>query len=269
MGKQSKLTNSEQLRRFREEQRKIEMEKRKKQNRLILIIAAACLLVAAITVTVVLVLNMTQNTPESNYTPPSDTPTNAETAVKMNDLDFSEVNISAMQETEEVTKYVKLTVQYTDENGFDREGDILIRLFDEVAPKTVENFQKLVKEGAYTNSTFHRIMKNFMIQGGIAAGATSITGEFTSNGFQNNLLHKRGVVSMARSAKADSATSQFFIMHGDRDTLDGNYASFGYVVSGMDVVDAIANTEVQVNGDGEMADPVNDVTILSAVFMKY
>lgn len=127
------------------------------------------------------------------------------------------------------------------------EGDILIRLNKKAAPKTAENFQKLVSEGFYDGLTFHRVIRGFMIQGGCPKGTGTggpgytIEGEFAANGFENPLGHKRGVISMARSMDPNSAGSQFFIMHADSPHLDGQYAAFGKVVSGMEVVDAVAN----------------------------
>ena len=126
------------------------------------------------------------------------------------------------------------------------EGDIKIKLNKKAAPKTAENFEKLVNEGFYDGLTFHRVIKGFMIQGGCPNGTGTggpgytIEGEFASNGHENPLAHKRGVISMARSMDPNSAGSQFFIMHADAPHLDGQYAAFGKVVEGMDVVDAIA-----------------------------
>lgn len=124
-----------------------------------------------------------------------------------------------------------------------------IELDRENAPITCENFEKLVKKGFYDGLTFHRVIKNFMIQGGCPIGNgtggadENILGEFSSNGVKNNLKHERGVISMARSADKNSASSQFFIMHKDSPHLDGDYAAFGKVISGMDVVDEIAATK--------------------------
>ncbi len=129
------------------------------------------------------------------------------------------------------------------------EGDIAIRLNKKAAPKTAENFEKLVSEGFYDGLTFHRVIRGFMIQGGCPKGTGTggpgytIEGEFAANGFENPLTHKRGVISMARSMEPDSAGSQFFIMHADSPHLDGQYAAFGKVVSGMEVVDVIANSK--------------------------
>lgn len=127
---------------------------------------------------------------------------------------------------------------------------IKIELYPEHAPITVANFEKLVKEGFYDGLIFHRVISGFMIQGGCPEGTgmggpkERIKGEFLANGVPNNLKHTRGVISMARSSMPDSAGSQFFIMHKDAPHLDGQYAAFGKVIEGMDVVDEIAETEV-------------------------
>ena len=123
---------------------------------------------------------------------------------------------------------------------------IEIELLPENAPNTVQNFKSLVAKGFYDGLIFHRVISGFMIQGGCPQGTGtggpgySIKGEFKRNGFDNTLKHKRGVLSMARSGDPDSAGSQFFIMHADSPHLDGQYAAFGRVVSGMDAVDEIA-----------------------------
>jgi len=129
-------------------------------------------------------------------------------------------------------------------------GTIKVELYPEIAPNTVNNFVYLVKKGFYDDLIFHRVIKGFMIQGGDPKGngtggpRYSIKGEFTANGFKNDLKHERGVISMARSANPNSAGSQFFIMHKDSPHLDGQYASFGKVIEGMDVVDDIASQYV-------------------------
>ena len=126
---------------------------------------------------------------------------------------------------------------------------IKIELYPEIAPNTVNNFISLVNQGFYNGLTFHRIIKGFMIQGGCPDGNGtggpdySIKGEFSGNGFKNDLKHTAGVISMARSMMPDSAGSQFFIMHKDAPHLDGQYAAFGKVIEGMDVVNKIAETE--------------------------
>ena len=135
-------------------------------------------------------------------------------------------------------------VVITMENG----KQIKLELYPEVAPITVANFEKLVKENFYNGLTFHRIIPGFMIQGGCPKGdgtggpGYGIKGEFAANGVKNDLKHTRGVISMARAQDPNSAGSQFFIMHRDAPHLDGQYAAFGKVVEGMDVVDEIANT---------------------------
>ncbi|MBO7335083.1 MAG: peptidylprolyl isomerase [Lachnospiraceae bacterium] len=132
-------------------------------------------------------------------------------------------------------------------------GIIKIELYPDVAPITVKNFVDLVSKGFYNGLIFHRVIKGFMIQGGDPEGTGmggpgyEIKGEFSQNGFENNLKHTEGVISMARSADPDSAGSQFFIMHKTSPHLDGAYAAFGKTIEGMDVVDRIAQTRVDWN----------------------
>ncbi|MFY9506059.1 MAG: peptidylprolyl isomerase [Caldicoprobacterales bacterium] len=128
-------------------------------------------------------------------------------------------------------------------------GQVKIELYPDIAPNTVNNFLSLVGKGFYDGLTFHRVILGFMVQGGdpkgigIGGPGYSIRGEFAQNGFENKLKHKRGVISMARSAHPDSAGSQFFIMVEDAPHLDGAYAAFGKVIEGMDHVDAVARAE--------------------------
>ncbi|MBQ8604094.1 MAG: peptidylprolyl isomerase [Oscillospiraceae bacterium] len=126
-------------------------------------------------------------------------------------------------------------------------GEVIkLELYPEIAPATVENFEKLVNAGFYNGLTFHRVIRGFMIQGGCPLGTGTggpgwtIKGEFAANGFKNDLKHEKGVISMARTAAPNSAGSQFFIMHEAAPHLDGQYAAFGKVVEGLDVVDRIA-----------------------------
>lgn len=122
-------------------------------------------------------------------------------------------------------------------------------LYPEIAPNTVNNFISLVEDGFYDGIIFHRVIKGFMIQGGDPEGTGvggpnySIKGEFTSNGFKNDLKHDKGVLSMARTMMPDSAGSQFFIMHAKSPHLDGEYAAFGKVTEGLEVIDEIANVD--------------------------
>lgn len=135
-------------------------------------------------------------------------------------------------------------------------GNIYLELDADIAPITVTNFIYLVNKNFYDGLTFHRIMNNFMIQGGDPAGngtggsATKIKGEFSSNGVENSISHERGVISMARSSDKNSASSQFFIVHKDSKFLDGDYAAFGHVTSGMEVVDKIAETAKPTDNNG-------------------
>ena len=135
-------------------------------------------------------------------------------------------------------------------------GTIEVELDGDTAPITVANFIKLVNEKFYDGLTFHRIMSGFMIQGGDPLGNgtggsdETIKGEFSSNGVENNISHKRGVISMARWSDPDSASSQFFIMHQDSTYLDGEYAAFGKVTKGMKVVDKICEDATPTDGNG-------------------
>lgn len=136
---------------------------------------------------------------------------------------------------------------------------IVAELYPNIAPNTVKNFVSLIEKGYYNGVGFHRVIPGFMIQGGCPNGngmggpGYSIKGEFTNNGFTNNLKHERGVLSMARTMVPNSAGSQFFIMHQTSPHLDREYASFGRVIEGMDVVDEIANTSVD-RGDRPKTD---------------
>ena len=151
-------------------------------------------------------------------------------------------------------------------------GVIKLDLYPDVAPKTVANFKKLTESGFYDGLTFHRIMEGFMIQGGDPKGNGTggsdeeIFGEFTANGFTNNLSHTRGVISMARnSVSMDSASSQFFIVQQDSTFLDGQYASFGKVTEGMEVVDQIAKDAKPIDNNGTIPSAqqpvINSITL--------
>ena len=156
-------------------------------------------------------------------------------------------------------------VRITMENG----KTIDLELDAQAAPITVENFLKLVQDGFYDGLTFHRIIDGFMIQGGDPNGdgtggsEETIPGEFSANGFDNPLSHTRGTISMARSQDYDSASSQFFIMQEDTPSLDGQYAAFGHVTSGMEVVDAIC--EDAVNGDANGVLPAEDQPVIESI----
>lgn len=145
-----------------------------------------------------------------------------------------------------------MTGKHNVEIDVENYGTIYLELDADVAPITVTNFIKLVNEGFYDGLTFHRIISGFMIQGGDPEGTGNggsnekIKGEFSANGYKNDISHVRGVISMARATSYNSASSQFFIVHKDSTFLDGKYAAFGHVTSGMEVVDKIAeDTKVE------------------------
>lgn len=167
-------------------------------------------------------------------------------------------------ETDKVTDRVKIQME--------DDSVILIVLSNSSTPITIANFKSLVKDKFYDGVNFHRVYKGFMIQGGDKQDTEekTIKGEFSSNGVNNTLSHVRGVISMARAEDPNSASTQFFIMHADNYTLDGNYASFGRVFAGMDAVDNIANTEVVANPymNGEVSKPVKPPVMKSIRFIE-
>ena len=182
--------------------------------------------------------------------------------------EINSMSVADFAETDKTTEYIKITVK-----DF---GETVIRLRSDIAPISVENFQKLVGEGFYDGLTFHRIIKGFVIQGGDPKGDgtggsdTTIKGEFQINGVQNDLSHVTGVISMARrSTPLDSATSQFFICNADVSrSLDGSYAAFGYVVAGLDVIMTVSDVEVKANASGnENSVPVTSVVIEKICFV--
>ncbi|MBQ9080929.1 MAG: peptidylprolyl isomerase [Clostridia bacterium] len=158
---------------------------------------------------------------------------------------------------------VKITVK-----GF---GEMIAELYPEKAPKTVENFLKLVGEGFYSGTIFHRVIRGFMIQGGGYTEmfedkeADAIKGEFAANGFlKNDIKHERGVLSMARTSDPDSASSQFFIMHQPSPHLDAQYAAFGKVIEGEDVIDKIASVKTG-NRGWYMQDVPRDAVVIESI----
>ena len=160
------------------------------------------------------------------------------------------------KETNKVTNYVKIETS---------QGIMLAELYPDIAPITVENYKNLVKEKYYDGLIFHRVIKNFMIQGGQNPNkkVASIKGEFSANGVENNLKHERGDLSMARTAIPNSASSQFFIVHKKTSSLDGNYAAFGKVIAGFSVIDKIATVKTDSNDK-----PLEDQTIISIRFVN-
>lgn len=152
-------------------------------------------------------------------------------------------------------------------------GNIKLELDRDTAPITVDNFVKLSKEGFYDNLTFHRIIDGFMIQGGdpnkngTGGSNKTIKGEFKNNGVNNKISHTRGVISMARSSDNNSASSQFFIMQKDNTYLDGEYAAFGKVTSGIEIVDKIVN-DVSKYGDGNGLIPDDKQPIIETISIE-
>lgn len=189
--------------------------------------------------------------------------------VNMNEIK-SEIDAKSVDDFEPadgMSEYVKITV-----TSF---GSIVVRLRPDIAPITVANFQKLVSEKFYNGLTFHRVYPRFMIQGGDPKGNGSgsssekIKGEFSVNGYDNQLLHIRGVISMARAKGYDSASCQFFLMHADSASLNGNYASFGYIVAGLSVVDDICGIDLLYSSsDRANTTPKSPVVISSISFVQ-
>lgn len=181
-----------------------------------------------------------------------------------NNASQSAPNTPDTQTSQDTNTYGEVTIEM--EGG----AVITIGLYPQYAPKTVENFVNLVNSGFYDGLTFHRVISGFMIQGGDPEGTgmggsdKNITGEFKANGFaQNTLSHTRGVISMARSKSFDSASSQFFIVHKDSTYLDGQYAAFGQVLSGIETVDKIAAVETDSNDK-----PVKNVVMKKVTLTK-
>lgn len=161
------------------------------------------------------------------------------------------------------------TSKKTDNVVINLENDkkIIVELYPDVAPISVKNFKKLVSEDFYNDIIFHRVVKDFVIQAGdgtsLGRTASTIKGEFAENGVENNLHHERGVLSMARTMVNDSASSQFFIMLETNSNLDGQYAAFGRVIAGMDVVDEIGSVVTDANDK-----PIKDIKIVSMEFIR-
>ena len=156
-------------------------------------------------------------------------------------------------------------VTITMENGGVMKGE----LYEDIAPETVANFEKLAKSGFYDGLTFHRIMDGFMIQGGDPNGDgtggsdENIKGEFSNNGVENDISHTRGTISMARATDPDSGSSQFFIVQSDSTFLDGDYAGFGHVTEGMDIVDKICKDSKPTDNNGTI--PADEQPVIETI----
>lgn len=218
---------------YYEAMRKREEAMAKKRKKTAALIIGGIIVLTAIIITSVLVVKKLNKDDENAN--------NNETYGAMSEIpnEINKYKVEEFSETSEESKYVIIKVK--------NYGDIVCELRGDIAPISVKNFKKLVSDKFYDGLTFHRIISGFMIQGGgykedgTLTKSDAIKGEFSANGVKNDLHHARGVLSMARTSVMDSASSQFFIMHEDADYLDGQYAAFGYVVAGLDVVDKIAS----------------------------
>lgn len=233
----------------------IQVDKKKlPADRILLIAALACVLVAALVLGIYFLTR--EKTPET--TEPSQTAVTLDMETVKAEIDSKQ--ISDFTESAEPTDYVKLTI-----TNF---GEIVVRLRPDIAPISAQNFKDLVARHYYDGTNFHRVFPGFMIQGGAGSEElTPIKGEFSANGVDNPLLHVRGVLSMARTTVKDSATSQFFLMHADYPSLNGNYAAFGYIVAGLETVDKVCEIELGDNEQGEHSVPLVDVILEKAVFV--
>ena len=257
MGKNQKMQKNEQLRELRAKQQQEALAKKKQEQRLILIISICtiALILIAVAISILLIPKEDKN---EEITTTEETTTEETTTAEPLPL-----------------SYVSMTVKYTDDDNLEHTGDIILELDPNAAPITVANFKKLVGDGFYTGLNFHRVIENFMIQGGAPKDTDTtkyqtIKGEFSANGVNNPILHERGVISMARSGMHynsqgqldygyDTASTQFFIVHETSPHLDGEYAAFGRVISGMELVDGIAT--MSTNSSDK---PLKDAIIVSA-----
>lgn len=228
------------------------IEKKKKQ-RMILVSALSVLIIASIGFAA---YQMTRTLKESEKT--------------SSEKKGTESEAEETETTEEDTDVVG-EIAYAD-IAIEGYGTISVQLDETAAPETVANFVNLAEEGFYDGLTFHRIIEDFMMQGGDPNGdgtggsEETITGEFSENGFENNLSHTRGAVSMARSDDYDSASSQFFIVHEDSTHLDGSYAVFGYVTEGMDIVDEICESAEPTDDNGTI--PSEEQPVITSITIR-
>ncbi len=244
-----------------------EKEKSQKTNRIVKLLAAALLICALVVAAVLLIPKLGGSSASPSGTEPEKADgTQAQQPAAALDMSAVKAEIDSQKpedftESAEPTDYVKISVK-----NF---GELVVKLRPDLAPISAQNFKDLVARHYYDGTSFHRVYPGFMIQGGAGKeGLSPIKGEFSSNGVENPLLHVRGVLSMARTTVKDSATSQFFLMHADNATLDGNYAAFGYIVAGLETVDKVCQIPLGDNPyNGEHSVPQVDVIIESAVFV--
>lgn len=233
----------------KKKQKKAQMDPKKKTAILVAVVAAVFLLCVGIIIAV----------------------TRSEGSTGSDNTDQT-ANDESTADTKDTAENVTVDASYYADIDVKDYGTITVALDAEHAPKTVENFVSLAKSGFYDGLTFHRIISGFMIQGGDPNGDgtggsdQTITGEFSGNGFDNPLSHTRGAISMARSSEYDSASSQFFIVHEDSTFLDGEYAVFGYVTEGMDIVDAICNDADPTDSNGTI--PAADQPVITSITIR-
>lgn len=252
-------------------------QKKISKNTLIIIISAVILVIAAVVAAIVISNGKTdedsdskkdKNVSKTEFVTTVDT--SMVTTIPFNEEILDKIENEENESTQNNAHYF---VKFTMENG----ESFVVGLYPEYAPKTVENFLKLVNSGFYNGLTFHRVIEDFMAQGGDPKGdgtggsSKTIYGEFAANGFtQNTLSHERGVISMARSAYPDSASSQFFICYASAPHLDGSYAAFGKVVEGMNVVDSFLDVErAYVSSDRTFSKPIEPIVIKTATQIEY
>lgn len=241
------------------------LDKRKKQRtrRTILVVSlmvAVCLILG---ISVAVGGGTAQTDPSAS---PSESAQVSETPepTASTDADESGTETGDTAEAETASYYADIEIQDY--------GTITVALDEEAAPETVANFVSLAESGFYDGLTFHRIIEGFMMQGGDPNGdgtggsGTTIVGEFSENGYENNLSHTRGAISMARSDDYDSASSQFFIVQEDYPSLDGKYAVFGYVTEGMDIVDAICEAAQPTDDNGTI--PAEEQPVITSITIR-
>lgn len=215
----------------------------------------------------------TEDTDSENHTEntAADTKNGEETGTGTEEMDETQAEEGSEGETEEAFEFVEGQQYYAD-IVIEGHGTVTVELDHETAPVTVENFVTLAEAGFYDGLTFHRIMDGFMMQGGDPNGdgtggsEETIVGEFSENGYENNLSHTRGVISMARSSEYDSASSQFFIVHEDSTFLDGQYAAFGWVTEGMDIVDTICTEAEPTDSNGTI--PAEQQPVITSIEIR-
>ncbi len=245
----------------------------KKKNSPTKVISAVAGIIAVVCVIGLFAIGATGGFEKLGFSSDSDTVLTSQTATGKTTANENGELAVAQGKNEEDKKMTEENVKVLVE--MEDGGEFVLELYPSYAPQTVQNFVDLVSDGFYDGVGFHRVVDGFMAQGGDPEGTgmggsgVQIPGEFSSNGFsQNTLSHQRGVISMARSMDPDSASSQFFICYDDASFLDGQYAAFGKVIEGMDVVDGFLDVERKPNSMGEMAIPVTPITMKKVTIIE-